>query len=469
MTQKTINNVFGKPVHVVNVGLKSMAESVAAQGVPVTDVDWKPSPNDVPYLHTTKAGVDIDQANEEAIRRIKSARAVLVGLGQAKDVIPGYHDHLILHAGPPITWERMCGPMRGAIMGALIYEGMAQDETEAEKLAASGEIEYAPCHHYHSVGPMAGIISPHMPVFIVENKTQGNLAYCTINEGLGKVLRYGGMGPEVYAHLKWMETDLYPTLDRALRSMPEGIDVKALIAQALHMGDEGHNRNRAGTSLFLRAIAPALARTSVDNEVMAKVIEFIDRNDHFFLNLTMPAGKAAVEPAEGIEGSTIITTMARNGTDFGIRISAMPQRWFTGAAPQVKGLYFPGFTEEDANPDIGDSTMTETAGYGGFAMAAAPAITKFVGGTPQMALDNTLEMYEITASEHEGFTIPILNFRGTPLGIDLRRIMETGIMPKINTGIAHKKPGIGGIGAGIAGAPEKCFRNAFEAFKEDYI
>lgn len=469
MTTKTINDTFGKPVHVVNVGLKSMAESVGAQGVPVIDVDWKPSPNDVPYLHTTKTGIDIDQANEEAIRRIKQARPVLVGMGLAKDVIPGYHDHLILHAGPPITWDRMCGPMRGAVMGALIYEGMAKDESEAEKLAASGKIEYAPCHHYHSVGPMAGVTSPSMPVFIIENKAFGNKAYCTMNEGLGKVLRYGGMGPEVYAHLKWMETELYPVLDRALRSMPDGIDIKALIAQALHMGDEGHNRNRAGTSLFLRAIAPALARTNQDNEVLARVIEFIDRNDHFFLNLTMPAGKASLEPAEGIEGSTIITTMARNGTDFGIRISAMPTRWFFGPAPRVQGLYFPGFTEEDGNPDIGDSTITETAGYGGFAMAAAPAITKFVGGTPQLALDSTLEMYEITASEHEGFTIPVLNFRGTPLGIDLRRIMETGIMPRINTGIAHKEPGVGGIGAGIAGAPEECFQDAFEAFKEEFI
>ena len=469
MTTKSIDDVFGKPVHVVNVGLKSMAKSVAAQGIPVTDLDWKPSPYDAPYLHTTKTGIDIDQANEEAIRRIKQARPVLVGMGLAKDVIPGYHDHLLLHAGPPIAWERMCGPMRGAVMGALIYEGMAADEADAEKLAASGEIEYAPAHHYHSVGPMAGIFSPHMPVFIIENKARGNLAYCTMNEGLGKVLRYGGMGPEVYAHLKWMETSLYPTLDRALRSLPDGIDVKALISQALHMGDEGHNRNRAGTSLFLRAIAPALARTNQDNEVLARVIEFIDRNDHFFLNLTMPAGKAAVEPAEGIEGCTIITTMARNGTDFGIRISAMPKRWFVGPAPHVKGLYFPGFSEADGNPDIGDSTMTETAGYGGFAMAAAPAITKFVGGTPQMALDSTLEMYEITFSEHDGFTIPALDFRGTPLGIDLRRIMETGIMPRINTGIAHKTPGIGGIGAGIAGAPEKCFQDAFEAFRTEFI
>jgi hypothetical protein len=313
---------------------------------------------------------------------------------------------------------------------------------------------------------MAGVVSPRMPVFIIENKTIGNRAFCTQNEGLGKVLRYGGMGPEVYGRLRWMETDLYPALDRALRSMPDGIDVKSLIAQALHMGDEGHNRNRAGTSLFLRAIGPALARTNRDNEVLARVIEFINGNDHFFLNLSMPAGKAALEPAEGVAGSSIVTVMARNGTDFGIRLGSMPDRWFTAPAGRVQGLYFPGYSEADANPDIGDSTITETAGYGGLAMAAAPAITQFVGGTPQMALEATLEMYEITFGEHDGFTIPALNFRGTPLGIDVRYVAETGILPRLNTGIAHKKPGVGMVGAGILRAPEACFRAAFEALKE---
>ena len=347
-------------------------------------------------------------------------------------------------------------------MGALIYEGIAQDEAQAERMAAGQLIEYSPCHHHHAVGPMAGVISPSMPVFIIENKTFGNRAFCTQNEGLGKVLRYGGMGPEVYARLKWMETDLYPTLDRALQSLPGGIDLRSLIAQALHMGDECHNRNRAATSLFLRAIGPALARTNRDNETLAKVIEFIDRNDHFFLNLSMPAGKAMLEPAEGVEGSTIITVMARNGTDFGIRLSSMPERWFVAPAGKVQGLYFPQFTEADANPDIGDSTVTETAGYGGMAMAAAPAITQFVGGTPQLALQTTREMYEITFDEHVQFTIPALNFRGTPCGIDVRKVMETGILPQINTGIAHKDPGVGMVGAGILRAPEKCFRDAFD-------
>ena len=466
MPDRKVNDLFSQPINVINVGLESMAQAVKAQGIAVVDVDWQPPVGGIARLRVTRDGVDIEAANAEVCRRIKAGRPALVGMGIAREVIPGMHARMILHAGPPVTWERMCGPQRGAVMGALIYEGIAQDEAEAARIAASDAIEYSPCHHHHAVGPMAGVVSPSMPVFILENKTFGNLAYCTQNEGLGKVLRYGGMGPEVYARLKWMETDLYPTLDRALQTLPDGISIASLIAQALHMGDECHNRNRAATSLFIRAIGPALARTSRDNENLAKVIEFIDRNDHFFLNLSMPAGKALLEPAEGVPGSSIVTVMARNGTDFGIRLAGIPERWFTAPAGKVQGLYFPQFSDQDANPDIGDSTVTETAGYGGMAMASAPAITKFVGGTPQLALQTTLEMYEITFDEHEQFTIPALNFRGTPCGIDVRKVMETGILPQINTGIAHKNPGVGMVGAGILRAPEACFKAAYEAIRE---
>jgi hypothetical protein len=277
---------------------------------------------------------------------------------------------------------------------------------------------------------MAGIISPSMPVFVVRNEAFGNLAYATQNEGLGRVLRYGAYGADVYERLRWMEQVLYPVLKAATESIEGGIDLRALIAQALHMGDECHNRNRAGTSLFLRALTPALIRTSPDRERAASVFEFIQDNDHFFLNLSMAAGKAALEPAEGIEGATLLTVMARNGTDFGIRLAGMPERWFVAPAGIVDGLYLPGFAAADANPDIGDSTVTETAGFGGFAMACAPAIARFVGGTPQDALEATLEMYEICYAEHEQFSIPALGFRGTPLGIDVRKVAETGILPR---------------------------------------
>jgi hypothetical protein len=312
---------------------------------------------------------------------------------------------------------------------------------------------------------MAGIISASMPVFVVRNEAFSNEAFASQNEGLGRVLRYGAYGPDVYERLRWMKDTLYPTLCAALDGIRDGIDLRAMISQALHMGDECHNRNRAGTSLFLRAITPALFRTCPDRERAAQVFEFIERNDHFFLNLSMAAGKAMLEPAEGIEGATVLTVMARNGTDFGIRLASMPQRWFVAPAGMVEGLYLPGFSAADANPDIGDSTVTETAGYGGFAMAGAPAIAKFVGGTPQDAVNTTLEMYEICFAEHEQFTIPALNFRGTPLGIDVRKVAESGILPRLNTGIAHRKPGIGMVGAGVLRAPEKCFMDAFEAVR----
>ena len=461
-----IKDYFRGETRVINLGLQSFAASIKEQGAEVLEVNWQPPAKIVPNLIFTSDGNSIDEANDRARRRIIDSEARLIGMGIAKEVIPGMREDMILHAGPPISWERMCGPTRGAIMGALVYEGYAKNEQEAERIASSGDFTFEPCHHHQTVGPMAGIVSPSMPVFIIENKTFNLRAYATQNEGLGKVLRYGGMGEEVYQRLHWMEDVLYPTLARAIDSLPEGMDIKSIIAQALSMGDECHNRNRAGTSLFLRAIAPALIRTQKDSEETASVFEFIINNDHFFLNLSMAAGKACLLPAENIPGSTIVTVMARNGTDFGIRISSRPQQWFTAPAGRVEGLYLPGYTEADANPDIGDSTVTETAGYGGFAMAAAPAITQFVGGSPQMALDITQQMYEITQTEHPEFKIPVMNFRGTPLGIDVRRVVETGILPQINTGIAHKKPGIGMVGAGILRAPQACFEEAFYTFKD---
>jgi hypothetical protein len=411
--------------------------------------------------------VDIEKANKEALDRLLSARPVLVGMGKAIDVIPGMKKNMILHAGPPITWDRMCGPQRGAVIGALIYEGMAKDEKEAEELAASGEIEYSPCHHHQAVGPMAGIVSPSMPVYILENETFGNKAYATMNEGLGKVLRMGAYGPDVIAHLKWMEEVMYPAMDKAIRYLKK-IDMKNIIAQALHMGDELHNRNKGATSLFFRQIAPAMVKTSDPNTV-EEVLKFIDSNDHTFLNLSMPSAKVSLDPARNIEGSTMVVALARNGTDFGIQVSGMGDEWFTAPAPvPPNALYFPGFTKEDANPDIGDSAIMETAGLGGFAIGAAPAIVQFVGGTPQDGLNKTLSMYEITIGENNVYQVPYLNFRGTPTGIDIRKVVEKNLPPFIDTGIAHKKPGIGQVGAGLVDAPMDVFKKAVIAFAKKY-
>jgi hypothetical protein len=455
-----ITELFTQELRPINLGLQTFAESMVSQGVDVVAVDWQPPIGGYVELETVQ-GAAVDAANAEAVRRITSGRPLLVDMGVARDVIPGFHDRLITHSGPPVTWERMSGPTRGAVIGALIYEGLAKTPEAAADLASSGTIEFAPCHHYHAVGPMAGIISPSMPVFIVRNEAFGNLAYATQNEGLGRVLRYGAYGPEVIQRLKWMGQVLYPAL-RAALAKTGPIDLRSMTAQALHMGDECHNRNKAGTSLLIRALAPALAETSAAATAGA-VLRFIDGNDHFYLNLSMPAMKAMLEPAERIPGCTVVTVMARNGTDWGIRVSATGDRWFTAPAPYVEGLWLPGYTAADANPDIGDSAITETGGIGGFALAAAPAIVQFVGGTPADAINTTLAMYEITAGEHSAFSIPALNFRGTPVGVDVRRVIETGITPRLNTGIAHKTPGVGMVGAGLVQAPLGCFKQAFAA------
>jgi len=411
--------------------------------------------------------MDITKANNEAVEKMMEARPVVIGMGKALDVIPGMRPDLLLHAGPPITWERASGPMRGAITGALIYEGKAKNEAQAQALVESGAIQLEPCHHHQSVGPMAGVICPSMSVYILENKTHGNKSYSNLNEGYGKVLRYGAYSEEVLARLRWMEEVMAPVLGKAIE-MSGGIDMRVLLSEALHMGDEGHNRNKAGSILYTTKLAPFIAKAAPDPGVASEVIRTLGDNALSVLNPVMAACKAMVDAGHGVEGSTVVSVMARNGTDFGIRVSGLGDRWFTAPVTVPQGLYFPGFTAQDASGDIGDSTITETAGIGGFAMASAPAIVTFVSGTPKDALNTTLEMYEICFTEHKYFTIPPLDFRGTPTGIDIRKVVETGITPRVNTGIAHKMAGVGQVGAGLVRPPMAMFEQALMAYAEQY-
>ena len=473
MSAKPVSDLFGRELRAVNLGLESFAANLVREGGAAVQVDWRPPAGGdkkaIAALDALAAGasVDVEKANAEAVRRILAAEPTVVGIGVAMDVVPGMAKDLVLHAGPPVTWDRMCGPMRGAVIGGLLFEGLAKTPEEAESLAASGRIRFDPCHHHDAVGPMAGVMTASMPVWIVENKAFGNRAYCTLNEGLGKVLRYGAYSAEVIDRLNWMRDELAPILAAALK-LRGPIDMKSVIAQVLQMGDEGHNRNRAGTSLIIRELAPHIVMLDYPKEKLSRALAFLNANDHFFLNLTMPSAKCSVDAAAGIEGSTIITTMARNGTEFGIKLSGLPGRWFTGPSGVVDGLYLPGFGPEHAARDIGDSVITETSGIGGFAMAAAPAIVKFVGGSPKDAIDVTTRMYEICAAESLSYRIPALDFRGTPTGIDVRKVVETGILPAINTGIAHKDPGVGMVGAGLVKPPENAFRDALVAFAEKY-
>jgi uncharacterized protein DUF1116 len=412
--------------------------------------------------------MDIDQANTTAVNRLMEARPILKGVAPARDVMPSMKDNLFLHAGPPIEWARMSGPLRGAIIGAILFEGIAKSEAEATSKVEKGEVEFDSCHHHGAVGPMAGVISASMKVYVVENAEHGNKSFSNLNEGYGKVLRYGAYSDDVLKKLRWMNDELGTALANAL-AQSNGIDLRALIAEALHMGDEGHNRNKAGSLLYLKLLAPLIAKVVKDHKIESEVLQFMGDNALSVLNPVMAACKAMTDVAHGVEGSTIVTTMARNGTDFGIRVSGLGEKqWFTAPAEIPIGLFFSGFSQADANPDIGDSAITETAGIGGFAMATAPAIVTFVGGTPKDAMNATLEMYEITFAESKYFTMPALDFRGTPTGIDLRKVVELGITPRINTGIAHKNAGVGQVGAGLVRPPLKIFEDALVAFAEKY-
>ena len=460
----SIQKLFSSPLQVVNVGIEAFKDACEKNGAPALQVEWRPPVEVAPESEAilAKRAAKIDKANQKVMEIILAGTPKLVGLDIARNVVPGMTENTILHAGPPITWDRMCGPMRGGILAGLVYEGRASSIEEAQQLAASGKIQYAPCHEHAAVGPMAGIVTPSMPVMIIRNEKFGNTAYCTLNEGLGKVLRYGAFGDEVTKRLKWMENTLYPVLKAALaHSGP--VDLKNLIAQALHMGDEVHNRNRAGTSLLYRTLAPAIVATCENKDDAIAVLNFINGNDHFFLNLSMPACKAVLDAARNVKGSSIAVVMARNGTDFGIQLAGTGDLWFTAPAEVPDALYFAGFTKDDANPDIGDSAITETGGLGGFAIAAAPAIVQFVGGAASDALRYTLSMYEITAGESRMYQIPALDFRGTPTGIDVRKVVEKNRVPVIDTGVAHKQAGVGQVGAGIVSAPMGPFAKAYDA------
>ncbi len=412
---------------------------------------------------------DIAQANQQALKKLLEARPFWIDIQPAIECVPGMKKNLILHSGPPVTWERMCNPQRGAVIGALIYEGMAQNPEEAEELAASGEIEFDPCHHHDTVGPMAGIVCASMPMIITENEVTGQKAYQSLNEGIGKVLRMGAYDNEVIERLKWMERVLGPVYQKAIRKAGR-MDLKNIIAQAIQMGDELHNRSRAASYILFTKTAPYILET-LDQSKLSETIDalkFMEANIHTFLGFAMTSAKVSLMAAENIEGSSMVTVMARNGTDWGIQVSGLGKEWFTSQSPIPEVLLFPGFNKEDVGRDIGDSAIMETYGIGGCALAASPAIVQFVGGTYDLAVRKTNDMYEITLGENNVYQIPSFNFRGTPTGIDIVKVVKKNLPPFIDTGVTHKDAGVGQVGAGLCDAPMEVFKKAVVAFSKKY-
>ena len=406
----------------------------------------------------------IAAANTQALARITAARPFLIGIRPAHELLPQLGEYTVCHAGPPLPWKDMCGPLQGAILGALQYEGWAADMATAQALVDADKITLRPCHSLGAVGPMTGVITPSMPLMVVENRACGNVAYTTLNEGLGKVLRFGANDASVLQRLHWLQDVAAPALHAALQRSG-GIDLRVLMAQALLMGDEMHQRNVAATALLVRALMPHVVRTVPVQAHIGEITDYLTGNDQFFLNVAMAAAKATMDTVVGIPACTLVTAMARNGTTFGVRLSALGERWFTAPVLMPRGLYFPGFSAAEANPDMGDSAIVETLGAGAFAMAASPAVAQFVGvGGLAEARRYTEEMLEITLGRSPHLLLPALDSLGVPTGIDVRRVVETGIVPWINTGIAHRQAGIGQIGAGVVQAPLACFAQALEAF-----
>ncbi len=450
------------PPAVVTAGASMFEDTLAQQAVPVSAVAWQPPAGDPADLAAVMADPRRRGANAQALSAMLAANARLVDVRPAAEAL-GLERGQFLHAGPPVDWERASGPMRGALVGAMLLEGLASSPEEAERLLAAGDgVTWEPCHSRGAVGPMAGVVTPSMWVFCLRDESTGHESWCTLNEGLGKVLRYGAYGPEVIERLEWMTAVLGPLLQRAVRARGE-VDVSAIIAQMLQMGDEGHNRNRAGTLMFLREVLPAMIDSGFATSDVAQAVAFVSGNDHFFLNLVMPACKLTTRAAAGLPGSTVVTVMARNGTDFGIQTSGTGDTWFTAPANTPEGLFLGSYGPQDANPDIGDSAITETAGIGGLSMAAAPAIVRFVGGSVPDALATTQRMYDITVGENPSYAIPILEFRGAPTGIDVTSVVRSGVLPQINTGMAGRVAGTGQVGAGLVTPPMACFTQALAA------
>ena len=466
---ESVMDLLNSKPRIINIGLPSFTESIMAYGGSTVQYDWKPMAGGnkklIKILNQLFKREEVDKVNDEIINRMKNSQPFLLDVVPAKSAIKILQERVLLHAGPPIEYKNMTGPMQGSCIGAVLFEGWARDERDAKKLLENGEVKFSPCHHVNAVGPMGGITSGNMPVLVVKNKLDDSIAYCIMNEGIGKVLRFGAYSDEVITRLQWMRDILGPVLSKALKRKADGMNLNVIVAKAITMGDEFHQRNIAASLIFLKEITPFIMKLDIDEKEKYSVVKFLADTDQFFLNVMMAAGKAIVDCARKVTNGTVVTTMARNGREFGVRISGMGDEWFTAPVNTPNGLYFAGYSENDANPDIGDSAVTETVGVGGMAMVAAPGVTRFVGaGGFHDALKVSNEMNGICISNNSNWSISTWDFKGACLGIDARKVVASGITPLINTGIAHKNAGVGQIGAGTVRAPLACFEKAVIAY-----
>ncbi len=411
-------------------------------------------------------GPEIDEANRKAVDRIISADAVLVDMKPARKVIPGFKDNLITHAGPPISWERMIKVQRMAVISAVRSEGLADSISEAESLIRRQEVIVEPNHKYGNVSGMCGVTSASNPVFVFKDKVHDNTSTDWMQTDMTS---FGDSYERGIKEVEFVRETLAPVLAATIRHAG-GFNVKELLAKGLQMGDELHGSFDATRGVFMNWILPHIVRTDFPKETLGEIGDYFMGNGGRWIcgNLMMGGCKVMMDAAKGIKNCTIVTAMARNGVDFGIKVSAFGDRWFIGPAGEIKGFIFPGFKATDGAPDIGDSAISESRGFGGTALPASPSQARLFGGALQEAVQHTRDMRKVSIVEDPLFRIPYMDFIGVPVGIDIRKVVEMNIVPRIDTGIAHKDGGHGIIGTGIADAPMEAYKEAVTAFAEEY-
>jgi hypothetical protein len=468
---RDIPSLFQSEPRVICAGVGGFAEALRRQSVPVIEIDWRPpADGDLELVAIIKAiagdpGLTrrIEAANQEALRRIVESNPQIVDVAPAREAL-GLPARTLLHAGPPIPWERMCGPQKRAVIGAIQFEGWADSDEAAAALVASEQVRLSPNHAYHAVGPMTGVISPSMPVLVARNETFGNYGFSTFNEGRGNTLWFGIFDQGTLERLRWIRDRLGPAMRAAIRRHGP-LNIFDIVAQGLQMGDECHARSAACTALLIKRLMSSMLDAGVAPETVAEIIRYADNNNHCFLNFTMAGVKATMDAAHGVPYSTVVTAMSRNGVDFMLRVGGLGDRWVVApVSPLDEAVYYTGYGVKDAAGDIGDSAIIETCGLGGMAIAAAPTLAPFVGGTLADEVAAVERLSSISLGRHPRFSLPPMDAQHTPVGVDVRYVVETRIVPFITTGVLHESsPTVGQIGTGVARAPIGAFDHALVA------
>jgi hypothetical protein len=409
--------------------------------------------------------VSLAEANREAIGRVLASEPWLVGVRPAAEVVPGFAPNLILHAAPPASFDGLSALLRGGLVGAALFEGIAETAAEAEKRLRSGEILLGAAQDHAAMAGGAGSITASLPVLVLEDRANGNRAFHFLMEGFGKTLILGMYDDDVRDRLVWIRDELAPALDGALAALG-GIDARALMAEALRRGDELHNRNAAATSMLAERLAPAF---DVDPTARRRIFDFLHSNSQFFVGVSLAATRLALDAGHGVEGSSLVTAVGANGRDCGIKVSGLGDRWFVAPADVPEGVFLEGFGPDDAGPSCGDSLAVECAGLGATVIAAAPALWPLVGADEALARKIFEETAEIALGDHPHYRVPLLGDRSAPAGIDLLRVVETGIRPVIDIVMVHREPGRGMIGFGLTSPATGCFEQAAQAFHEQYL